>query len=48
MNQVGLLIKTKFQMISGRFRARKILRKIEIQQNPESQPSNLGARPGSI
>jgi len=26
-------------MISKRFRARKILRKIEIQQNPESQPS---------
>ncbi len=41
MNQVGLLIKTKFQVISGRLRARKILRKIEIQQNPESQPSRL-------
>jgi hypothetical protein len=27
-------------VISGRSRARKILRKIEIQQNPESQPSD--------
>ncbi len=33
-------------MISERSRAGKILRKIEIQQNPESQPSNLGARRG--
>ena len=39
-----LLIKVKFWMISGLFRARKILRKIEIQQKPRISAFTMGWR----